>query len=320
VTIGIAATGAQAGLAVFRALRAVERVGRGAIGGFASFVCITEAGALVRAETQRGGTATLFVDGEATGVAPPPAIAQARFAAVMSSGPDRPPPLAQFTPGDAAVGLVTGHRLPNMPGVDGGAVNVAVLDRMRAGASSREAALAVLARNPETDAGIIALDLAGGLVAANSDLVAARGDLGFALERDAATGAGVAVLHNAIHPAPGLAPLAAATALDAMNPPDRVDFHVTITAGTPVATGPANALVLGDDERVARIEVTRATFLTGTAHGAVIGPDAVVRRGDEVLGRPTSEPYAVVEDGVVRSLSGLADLRLGVRATRRDGT
>ncbi|MFP4126312.1 MAG: DUF6963 family protein, partial [Alphaproteobacteria bacterium] len=119
MTIGIAATGAGAGLAVFAALRAVERVGRGAIGGFASFVAISEAGELVQAETQRGGTATLFVDGEATGVAPPAAVAQARFAAVMSSGPDRPPPLARFTPGDAAVGLVSGHRLPNMPGVDG---------------------------------------------------------------------------------------------------------------------------------------------------------------------------------------------------------
>ena len=324
MTIGIAATGAQAGLAVFRALRAVERVGRGAIGGFASFVCITAGGELVRAETQRGGTATLFVEGETTGTVPPPAVAEARFAAVMSSGPDRPAPLAQFTPGDAAVGLVSGHRLPNRPGVDEVPVNLAVLERMRQGATAGEATQAELLRNPEADAGIIALDRAGGLFAANSDLVAARGDLGFALERDTETGAGVAVLHNAIHPARGLAPLAAAIALDVMNPPDRVDFHVTVGAGTPVVAGAANALVLGEGEgegegdRVARIEVTRESFLTGTAHGAVIGPDAVVRRGDEVLGRTTSEPYGVVRDGVVRSLSGLAEVRLGVRAWRRD--
>ncbi len=320
MTIGIAATGAQAGLAVFQALRAVERVGRGAIGGFASFVCITEAGELIRAETQRGGTATLFVDGEATGTAPPPAIAQARFAAVMSSGPDRPAPLAQFTPGDAGVGLVTGHRLPNVPGVDEVPVNLAVLERMRQGACASAAVQAELLRNPEADAGIIALDHTGGLFAANSDLVAARGDLGFALERDAETGAGVAVLHNAIHPARGLAPLAAAIALDVMNPPDRVDFHVTVRAGTPVVAGAANALVLGEGngDGVVRIEVTRAAFLTGTAHGAVIGPDAVVRRGDDVLGRTTSEPYGVVRDGEVQSLSGLAEVRLGVRALRRD--
>ncbi len=317
MTIGIAATGPGAGLAVFRALRAVERVGRGAIGGFASFVCITEAGALVRAETQRGGTATLFVDGETTGVEPPRAVAAARFAAVMSSGPDRPAPLAQFTPGDAAVGLVTGHRLPNMPGVDGTPVNVAVLARMREGATASEATQAEVRRNPEADAGIIAVDRAGGLFAANTDLVAARGDLGFALERDTETGAGVAVLHNAIHPASGLAPLAAAIALDVMNPPDRVDFHVTVAAGTPVVAGAANALVLGAGDRVERIEVTRATFLTGIAHGAVIGPDAVVRRGDAILGRPTSEPYGVVRDGALVSLSGLDALSLGVRAAGR---
>jgi hypothetical protein len=169
----------------------------------------------------------------------------------------------------------------------------------------------------EADAGIIALDRAGGLVAANSDLVAARGDLGFALERDTETGAGVAVLHNAIHPARGLAPLAAAIALDVMNPPDRVDFHVTVGAGTPVVAGAANALVLGAGDRVERIEVTRPSFLHGTAHGAVIGPDAVVRRGDDVLGRTTSEPYGVVRDGAIVSLSGLAEVRLGVRAASR---
>lgn len=318
MTIGMAATGAGAGLAVFKGLRAVERVGRGAIGGFASFVCITAAGALIRAETQRGGTATLFVDGEATGVEPPAAVAEARFAAVMSSGPDRPAPLARFTPGDAAVGLVTGHRLPNMPGVDGEPLNLAVLARMRAGATAGEAAAAELARNPDADAGIIALDLAGGLFAGNTELVASRGDLGHALERDAESGAAVAVLHNAIHPASGLAPLAAAVALDAMNPPDRIDFHVVVTAGTPVVAGAANALVLGAGDRVARIEVTRAAFLSGTAHGAVIGPDAIVRRGEAVLGRPTSEPYTVVEHGVVRSLSGLAELRLGVRRPHGD--
>jgi len=319
MTIGIAATGPCAGLAVFRALRAVERVGRGAIGGFASFVCITAAGELVRAETQRGGTATLFVDGEATGVEPPATVAEARFAAVMSSGPDRPAPLAQFTPGDAAVGLVTGHRLPNMPGVDGAPLNLAVLARMRAGAPASAAAEAELARNPDADAGIITVDLAKGLFAGNTDLVASRGDLGFALERDAATGAGVAVLHNAIHPASGLAPLAAAVALDAMNPPDRADFHIVVTAGTPVVAGAANALVLGEGERVARIEVTRRAFLSGTAEGAVIGPDAVVRRGDTVLGRPTSEPYGVVSDGRIRSLSGVDTVRLGVSAVRGTG-
>ena len=149
MTIGIAVTGDGAGLAAFRALEAVERVARGAIGGFVSFVVISEGGALLRAETQRGGTSTLFVEGERTGATPPPAVADARFAALMSSGPDRPTPLAQFTPGDAAHGLVTGHRLPNMPG-DGTdrPLNEAVLARLVAGADPRQAVETELAQHP----------------------------------------------------------------------------------------------------------------------------------------------------------------------------
>ncbi len=49
----------------------------------------------------------------------PTVFAHARHAALMSSGPNRPSPLAQFTPGDARVGLVTGHRLPNTVGAGG---------------------------------------------------------------------------------------------------------------------------------------------------------------------------------------------------------
>ena len=129
MTIGIAVYGPMAGLATFKALQAVERVGRGAIGGFASFVAITADGALLRSETQRGGTATLFTAGETICALPPQAFAEAPWAALMSSGPDRPAPLSQFTPGRAGVGLVSGHRLPNMPGADGLPINRAVLDR-----------------------------------------------------------------------------------------------------------------------------------------------------------------------------------------------
>ena len=63
MTIGIAVTGPDAGLAAFEALRAVERVSRGAIGGFVSFVAIGAEGSLLRAQTQRGGTRTLFTRG-----------------------------------------------------------------------------------------------------------------------------------------------------------------------------------------------------------------------------------------------------------------
>ncbi len=55
MTIGIAAFGAGAGRGVIAALKAVECVGRGAIGGFVSFAAIKGDGSLVRASIQTGG-------------------------------------------------------------------------------------------------------------------------------------------------------------------------------------------------------------------------------------------------------------------------
>src|SRR5690606_7545797 len=241
MTIGIGAAGPNAGLAVFKALAAAEAVGAGAIGGFAVFAALTGNGRLFRAETQRGGSATLFTEGETTGTAPPPEIAAAPFAALMSSGPDRPAPLAQFLAASES-GLVTGHRLPNTPGADGRAVNEAVLAAMAAGRSAEQSLSLVLEKDPDVDAGMIALGPERGLFALNSRLVAARPDLGGAtlVSGDAA----VAVLHNAIRPATELAPLVAAVALGIMAPPHLIAGHAVVRAGTPVALANAHCVTL----------------------------------------------------------------------------
>jgi hypothetical protein len=316
MTIGIAARGPLAGLATFKALQAVERIGRGAIGGFASFVVITADGELLRAETQRGGTATLFTAGEATGVAPPPVFAEAPLAAVMSSGPDRPPPLRQFTPGRAGVGLVSGHRLPNLPNDDGVPLNHAVLERMADGEPAPEAARAELERNPGADAGIIALDRDGRIFAGNSALVARRPDIGRAVACAPGGETAVAVLHNAIHPCAPLAGLACSIALDVVSPVDRADLWVRLDAGIPVALGDENC-VLVDHANVARsITVTEPKWLVGRRDGAIVGFAAAIRRGDELLGYATTEPYGVVEGGRIVSLSGAPGIDLGVRLRR----
>jgi hypothetical protein len=316
MTIGIAVHGPMAGLATFRALQVVERVGRGAIGGFASFVVITADGQLLRAETQRGGTSTLFTAGEATGVAPPPLYAEAPIAAVMSSGPDRPAPLSQFTPGSATAGLVTGHRLPNMPGVDGVPINRAVLDRMARGQSAPDAAQAELERNPDADAGIIALDCERRIFAGHTELVARRPDIGRAVVRAPGRAAAVAVLHNAIHPHTPLAALAAAVALDIMDPADRADLRVRLEAGTPVELGAENCVFVDRANVATAVTVTQASWLAGRRDGAVVSFAAAVRRGQELLGYATAEPYGVVESGRIVSLSGAESAELGVRLLR----
>ena len=316
MTIGIAATGPHAGLAAFEALRAVERVSRGAIGGFVSFVAIDAEGALLRAQTQRGGTKTLFTRGETTGVDPPMAFAEARFAALMSSGPDRPEPLAQFTPGDPEVGLVSGHRLPHMPGVDGIPVNQAVLRRLAEGSTPVQAIETELARNPEADAGLIALDLHGRVHLANSQFVAQRADLGSALMEDAQSDSAVAVLHNAIHPYHCLAALAACIALDRMAPADRCDFQVVLQAGLPLELGDENCLHLDAQDRVERLTVTQRCWLEPKYQGAAVNFAAAVRRDGKLIGHATSEPYCVAENGRLQSVSGQKAAPIPVRALR----
>ncbi|MGH6900751.1 MAG: DUF6963 family protein, partial [Geminicoccaceae bacterium] len=258
--------------------------------------------------------ATLFTAGGTTGVPPPSDYALAPFAALMSSGPDRPAPLSQFTPGRAEAGLVTGHRLPNLPGVDGVPINRAVLERMARGETAIAAAMAELERNPGADAGIIALDVNGVLFAGNTALVDGRPDTGRAILRDARRGAAVAVLHNAIHPHAPLARLAAAVALDAIAPTDRVDFLVRLDAGTPVELGPENCVFVDADNVALRIAVTEPAWLSGQRGGAVVSFAALVRRGDQILGYATAEPYGIVEAGRVVSLSGAESVELGVRA------
>src|SRR3546814_1161836 len=75
----------------------------------------------------------------------------------------------QFTPAEAAVGMVTGHRLPNTPGVDGRPLNLAVLARLQQGETPRQAVEEVLAANPEADAGLIALACDGSLFARSEE-------------------------------------------------------------------------------------------------------------------------------------------------------
>ncbi|MGH1479471.1 MAG: DUF6963 family protein [Geminicoccales bacterium] len=315
MTIGIAVRGPSAGLAAFKALAAVEKVGRGAIGGFVSFVAITANGELLRAETQRGGTATLFTDGERTGVLPPPEIASAPLAGLMSSGPDRPAPLSQFTPATSGVGLVTGHRLPNMPGKDGVPLNQAVLAHMQSGEPAARAAELVLEQNPEADAGIIAIGLDGEAFAGNSAHVQRRGDLGRALISNATAGsAAVAVLHNAIHPHQPLADLAASVALDIMNPLDRANFSIEIVAGTPIEFGAVNAVEIDDAGCTISITVTQSSWLGPGRDGAVIDFAALVQRDGRALGHTITEPYCVVRKGRLISLSGRDQVTIGVRA------
>jgi len=200
VTIGIAAFGPMAGLGVFAGLQAAERVGEGSIGGFAVYRVITEDGRLVTFKTQRGGSSTLVTRGEVTGGLPPEDVQRAKIAAVISSGPDRPEPLERGLPGEAEVGLVTGHRIPMAPTKRGRPLNLEVLELMKGGVPATQAVKLLMDEHPEIDAGIIAVDVNGNLGAQNSQKVLRRPDVMEVLREDKEAGCKVAVFINEIHP------------------------------------------------------------------------------------------------------------------------
>lgn len=316
MTIGIAATGPDAGIAVYRALASVERIARGAIGGYAVFAAIDAEGTVHRGATQRGGTQTLFTDGETTGVAPPRAAASAPIAGIMSSGPDRPEPLDQFVPAHSGAGLVTGHRLPNAPGPSGTALNVEVLDRLAAGRSPQRAVDAVLNADPEADAGMIAVDTAGGIYGANSARVARRPDLGHVRRSNPAGNAIVEVLHNGMYPIASIAELAASIALDIMHPPVQTDGYITVNADTPVVAGNTARVIVDPEGQALRIESTDQRILTGWHNCAAIYLNAEVVRENTRVGWTTVEPNAVVSDGRIVTLSGQSSIRIGYHAVR----
>lgn len=312
MTIGIAVAGPGAGLAVVRALAAVEKVTRGAIGGFVSFAVITSDRRLLRAETQRGGTSTLFTDGERLGSTPPSQLADAPLAVLMSSGPDRPTPLSQFTPGEADAGLVTGHRLPNVALSGRPSPNIALLTRLRAGEEPETAVPAVLTDYADADTGLIGLDASGRIVLGNTALTDARPDLGSVLVTSQFGSVGI--LHNAIYPVHGLAEFAAGVALDCLSPPDRSDFEVTFEAPTPLTLGDDNEALVDANGRILAIQVTQPNWLGERFEGAALNVHAAIRCGDKLLGHAVSEPYCIARNHEIVSMSGGTSARIAVRS------
>jgi hypothetical protein len=313
MTIGIGAFGPNAGLAVFRALRAAEKVGTGAIGGFATFAAITADGRAVFSLTQRGGAATAFTEGETTGVEPWPEFAGAKVAAVISSGPDRPGDLRSFIPVDPSIGLVTGHRIPPSTGANGKPMNADALARMRAGLSAADVAHAVTSESPEADCGLICIDLAGQISVANTARVLRRPDVAAVLRRHDETGAAVGVLHNAIRPHGAVAELAAAIAIETMAADQTPKGFVTITAGTPIGMGEENAVFCDELGRALRVTTTDPSVGIRGELGAAVYLASKVWLGDKLAGRTTFEPITTIENGRLVAFSGKDELRIGYR-------
>ena len=300
MTIGIAASGPGAGRAILDALAGVEPALWGAIGGFVSAVAIGADGRVHRACIQRGGARALL----ARDVAAP--LLDAPLAGLMSSGPDRPEPLAQFVPAEGGVGLVTGHRFPHEPGADGVPLGEAALALMRAGASAREAVERTVALNPGADAGLIALGLDGAPHPGDTALARTLPDAGSAVVGRG--GAQVAVLLNAIHPAAGLAAFVAQCVAERLAPP-AVAGTLLLRRGTPVLDGPERSIRV-DALGVVEAVLVPGAMVTPRPRSQGIGYRARVLRSGAAVGQLLDDPFLIVERGAVVSADGQEAVRL----------
>lgn len=305
MTIGIAASGAWAGAGILSGLRAVEAVGRGAIGGFVSLAALTADGRLLRADTQSGGAGGLFP------VTPPETILKAPLAALISSGPNRPLPLSQFIAADPNVGLVTGHRFPQAVKLDGQPLNVAILEAMRAGIAPQQAIDDLIDAAPEFDAGFIAVSTNGAFGAGNMPSVLLRSDQGFAQSTCEETTARVAAIHNAIQPQKAISILATEAALDAMRIRGTVERTICLKAGRPLSYGPRAEIHVDASGNAITITHPDADGLRNEISFGMGDRVRVIQNGT-LIGWLGHEPFMVVRRREIVTLDGKTSLQVPV--------
>ncbi|MEM8872580.1 MAG: hypothetical protein AAGE38_19425 [Pseudomonadota bacterium] len=305
MTIGIAAMGPRSGAGILAGLRAVEAVGRGAIGGFVSLVVLTADQKLMRAETQNGGTRGLFT------TSPPEEILRAPYAALISSGPNRPSPLSQFIAAAPGIGIVTGHRFPHVSTEQGHALNELVLDAMRNGVAAQDAIDELIAAHPGFDAGFVALSTRGEVGLGNMPAVHRLLDQGAAINHCTDTGASVATLHNAIQPSKAIAVLASEVVLDEIRRCDTKVQTITVVAGIELSFGDEPEIHINEKFMATRVAHPQAHTLNAeTSFG--MGDRVKVVQFGQSIGWLGQEPYMVVKRGVIATLEGKLEIQLSV--------
>jgi hypothetical protein len=226
----------------------------------------------------------------------------------MSSGPDRTEPLSQFTPARADVAFITGHRLPNMPGVDGIPLNAALLERIARGQPANAALAQIIEENPQADAGLIVVAPDGTVAVGNTALAARRSDGGMLHVQEA--GLNIAILHNAIFPVRGLAEIAAGAAIDAVAPADAHDLTLWLKAGLRLRLAEEASVDVGEDGVISGIAVTNPGWLGPHWQGAAALRGTPVHCNGQKLGTLVTEAYCVADGGRLVSCDGADSARL----------
>lgn len=305
MTVGIAATGPNAGAGILAGLRAIEAIGHGAIGGFVSFAVLTEDQQLVRSETQNNGVCGLFQGGL------PENVLGAPFAALISSGPNRPAPLAQFVAAKPGVGLVTGHRFPQIPADDGIALNAHVLAAMERGHSPQMAIDSVIDRFPDHDAGFVALSIDGSIAAGNMPVVLLRRDHGCATRTLQTPQVSVATIHNAIHPNRVLADMINDVVLEEMLRPPAAEHWITASQGIRLGKGERAEILVDQRYNIVQIRHPQAMRYPAPVPFGLGDQVRIIQNG-KFVGWLGYEPFMIIEDGVIVTMDGKPRLKLPI--------
>lgn len=273
-------------------LRAVEAIGSGAIGGFAVFHWRGADGVLRHAVTQDQGSLTLE---------PPPGWQEARHAAIISSGPNRPEPLIQFVPGCPETGFVTGHRLPTSLLPDGRVLNSAALAAMAAGGFGQSDLQALLDSGPALDAGLICLPLEGPVLIANSPRVESRDDIGSFCWQSGELAC--AVLHNSIHTAsehgPALAAALGGIGREMLGGPAATHVCSRLPDELPVHRAAQDGLEIAADGRVIALHSADPAYHGDRARITAVYQSVPVLCEGRRLGQALSEVFSGLRPGVL---------------------
>ncbi|MET1416415.1 hypothetical protein ABVF61_29385 [Roseibium sp. HPY-6] len=305
MTVGIAATGPNAGAGVLAGLRATEAIGQGAIGGFVSLAVLTKDQQLFRSETQTDGASGLLQKEL------PENMLGAPFAALISSGPNRPVPLAQFVAAKPGVGLVTGHRFPQIPADDGIPLNAHVLAAMERGQSPQMAIDAVVDRFPDHDAGFVALSIDGTIAAGNMPAVLLRRDHGCSSRTLQSPPVSVATIHNAIHPIRVLADMINDIVLEEMLRPPAAEHWITASQGIRLIRGQRAEIHINRDEEVVQILHPQAMQHPDPVPFGLGDQVRIILNGRDI-GWLGYEPFMIVKDGVIMTMDGKPSLKLPI--------
>ena len=165
-----------------------------------------------------------------------------------------------------------------------------------------------MARNPESDCGLIAIDLKGNVFHCNSARVLGRPDVHVAIRREYRLRAAVIAMQNAIFPRAIVAEVAAAVAMDVMRGEPSRDGFVRLDAGTPLRLGEVAAISCDADFVATKVVTTDPTLVGGPTLGSAVYLNSVIYRDDKAVGRSLTDSLCVIEDGRIVSISGQASV------------